>query len=139
MHEWDEIEEALADHAEEIVSEFADGYEAIVIVPGSDDGPDRTMTGSSFERGRLRELLGILQTAIQDIDKKDQRLSNNAEDIANEFADDTEVVVIVSGSGNGSNGTLIGSSFGDGHRRDLLGILQTVIQIESKKHFKPDE
>jgi hypothetical protein len=63
MHEWHEIEKELRPKAKEISRQYNDAP-VLIIVAGTDDVP-RVMTASSFENGRLRDLLGILQTAIQ--------------------------------------------------------------------------
>ncbi len=70
MHELHRIEHDLKDEARRI-SERYKGAPVIVIVGGTGDEEldlKRTMTASSYEpgeEGRLRDLLGILQAAIQ--------------------------------------------------------------------------
>jgi hypothetical protein len=64
MHESHEIEYRLKTEAERIGRELG-GVPVVVIAAGDTDaGIPRTMTGSNLT-GRLRDLLGILQTAIQ--------------------------------------------------------------------------
>ena len=64
MYESHEIEKRLKVEAERISQEFG-GAPTIIIVGGSDDASvPRVMTASSM-KGRLRDLLGVLQASIQ--------------------------------------------------------------------------
>lgn len=59
-----EIERSLKEEARRISAEHGNSP-TIIIVGGSEEGPVRTMLASSFEGGRLRDLLGTLQVAQQ--------------------------------------------------------------------------
>ena len=64
MHEQHEIEHKLKEEAQRISENF-NGAPVVVIVAGdSKAGIPRVMTGSNV-KGRLRDLLGILQVSIQ--------------------------------------------------------------------------
>lgn len=64
MHETHEIEIALKAEAERISQQY-NGAPVVILVAGSTEaGVPRVMTASNL-KGRLRDLLGILQTAIQ--------------------------------------------------------------------------
>jgi len=71
----------------------------------------------------------------------EKELRAKAEDISSEY-NGAPVIIIVGGTGEAIkdkgelNRNMLGSSMHDGYRlRDLFGILQTSIQIESLKHF----
>lgn len=65
MYEQHEIEKALKEDAARI-SERYDGAPVVIVVGGKAPGPKRTMTASSMGPGaRMRDLLGVLQAAIQ--------------------------------------------------------------------------
>jgi hypothetical protein len=65
MHEKHGIEKALKRESERLSARY--GSAPVVIIVGASKGANisRTMTGSRIKNGRLRDLLGILQTAIQ--------------------------------------------------------------------------
>ncbi len=76
-------------------------------------------------------------------DKIEEELHKRAEDISSDY-NGAPVVIIVGGTGEIVNDkgvlkrNMLGSSMHSGYRlRDLLGMLQTSIQIESLKHFFP--
>lgn len=67
MHEEHEIEKRLREEASRISADFG-GAPVVVLIGGSEtDSVPRVMTGSCIKGSdvRLRDLLGILQTAIQ--------------------------------------------------------------------------
>ena len=68
MHERHEVEKALKQKAREI-SEELNGADIVIIAAGGQKAKlNRTMTASTYDRdhpGRLRDLLGILETAKQ--------------------------------------------------------------------------
>ncbi len=67
MHETSKIEKALKAEAERLSAQHRNAP-VVIIVGGSDEAKiERTMTATSFNHsdGRLRDLLGMLQTAIQ--------------------------------------------------------------------------
>jgi hypothetical protein len=70
MHERHDIEKKLKPEAVRISKEIAGGAPIVIIVGGGGDDLKipRTMIASSFgaeQKGRLRDILGILQAAIQ--------------------------------------------------------------------------
>jgi hypothetical protein len=69
-------------------------------------------------------------------DSIEMKLSNMAKEISKEY-DGAPVVIIVGGTGKkGLTRCMTGfSHYGKSRLRDLLGILQTSIQIETLKHF----
>ncbi len=67
MHEEHEIEKKLKEEAKRISAEYG-GAPVVVLIAGSEEANiPRVMTGSYIKGKdvRLRDLLGILQTAIQ--------------------------------------------------------------------------
>jgi hypothetical protein len=68
--------------------------------------------------------------------KIEHDLKANAVQISKEL-NGAPVIIIVGGTGADIPRTMTASSFkpGDGRLRDLLGILETSIQIETLKHF----
>jgi hypothetical protein len=64
MHEKTRIEKKLKIVAERISAEYGNAP-VVIIVGGSGPAIPRTMTASSFKKGRLRDLLGLLQASIQ--------------------------------------------------------------------------
>jgi hypothetical protein len=67
MHERHSIEKALKLEAERISVRYGNAPVVIVVGGSGEANIPRTMTASSFTRsnGRLRDLLGVLQSAIQ--------------------------------------------------------------------------
>jgi len=67
----------------------------------------------------------------------EKELSKKAKEISKEY-DEAPVVIIIAGTGKeGLTRCITGFSHHDECRlRDLLGILQTSIQIETLKHFR---
>jgi hypothetical protein len=67
MHERHRIEKALKREAERISIQHGNAPVVIVVGGSGEANIPRTMTASSFTRskGRLRDLLGVLQSAIQ--------------------------------------------------------------------------
>jgi UDP-N-acetylglucosamine:LPS N-acetylglucosamine transferase len=65
MHERSVIEKALKREAVRLSARY--GNAPVVIILGGSKGEkiSRTMTASLIKNGRLRDLVGILQTAIQ--------------------------------------------------------------------------
>ncbi|MBU2213378.1 hypothetical protein KKC44_04300 [Patescibacteria group bacterium] len=64
MHEQHKIEHLLKEEAKKISSKFNDAPVIVIVAGDSKAGTPRVITGSTVT-GRLRDLLGILQTAIQ--------------------------------------------------------------------------
>jgi hypothetical protein len=67
MHERHAIEKRLKREAEQISARHGNAPVVIIVGGSGEANIPRTMTASSFKhsKGRLRELLGILQAAIQ--------------------------------------------------------------------------
>jgi hypothetical protein len=65
MHEQHEIEYKLKKKAKEISKIFGETETVIILAGNKKTGIPRCMIGSSFKRGRLREIQGILETAKQ--------------------------------------------------------------------------
>jgi hypothetical protein len=64
MHERHPIEKKLKIMAKQISAEHGDAP-VVIIIGGTPLKIPRTMTASSFTKGRLRDLLGVLQASIQ--------------------------------------------------------------------------